>query len=88
MPSGMGRLPPTAIRTKEAAVIDDIIQRIEHLRAVHQKHQELEAELAQVRFLRVQLIRSILGVGVSEFHVAAQLGATPEEVRRWGWRAA
>lgn len=68
--------------------MSDVIQRIEHLRAVHQHHQELEAELAQVQFLRVQLIRSILGVGVSEYHVASQLGATPDEVRRWGWRAA
>lgn len=70
------------------AVSDDIIQRIEHLRAVHQQHQELEAEISQVRFLRMQLIRSILGGGVSEFHVAAQLKATPDEVRRWAWQAA
>jgi len=58
----------------------DIIERIEHLRAVHQQHQELE--VARVRFLRMQLIRSILGGCVSEFHVAAQLKATPFGVGR------
>jgi hypothetical protein len=36
----------------------------------------------------MQLIRSILGGGVSELHVAAQLKPTPEEVRRWAGQAA
>ena len=66
---------------------DDIIQRIDHLRAVQQHHKELEVELASVQLLRMQLARSILGARVSEFHVAAQLKATPDEVRRWAWRA-
>lgn len=61
----------------------------DELKLVRYVNDELErcaAEVRRLRFWRMQLVRSLLHCGTSEWHIAELLGASPAEVREWAWR--